>query len=68
METTFESERIRLHKEIQEQKKLVEMNLSVKYDPGHDVRNKIIAFGFSWIMRLIGSDFRIKFIKHDTGE
>jgi hypothetical protein len=65
MEKTFESEATRIHEAFQKQRKLIEMNLSINYNPKHDIRNKMLAIICGWILRLAGSDFRIKFINHE---
>ena len=71
MEKTFESEVARIHEGFQEAKGLIEMNLSVKYEPGRSIinraRNRLLIGLCNVIMRAAGSDFRVKLIKH-SGE
>ena len=72
METTFGQEKVKIHTAQQKQKRWIEMNLSVKYDPGHTLINRIrqrLLIGLcNVIIRASGSDFRVKLIKHETGE
>ena len=72
METTFGEEKVRIHTALQKQKRWVEMNLSVKYEPGRSIANRLrqrLLIGLcNVIIRASGSDFRVKLIKHETGE
>ena len=69
MEKTFENEVARIHEGFQEAKGLIEMNLSVKYDPGRKlsnrIRNRLLIGLCNVIIRAAGSDFRVRLIKHD---
>lgn len=71
MERTFADERVRIHTALQEQKRWIEMNLSVKYTPGRTLMNRIrqrLLIGLcNVIIRASGSDFRVKLIKHEEG-
>lgn len=68
MEKTFGSEKVKIHTALQEHKRWIEMNLSVKYEPGRSIinraRNRLLIGLCNLIIRAAGSDFRVKLIKH----
>lgn len=68
MGRTIADEKVRIHTELQKHKRWIEMELSVKYEPGHSIINRLrqrLLIGLcNTIIRAAGSDFRVKLIKH----
>ncbi len=61
METTLISERMKIWKSLQEQKQVLDRELSVEYDPKHRLRNRILMVFLNLVMKMAGTNLRVKY-------